>query len=135
MISAGSAGSAGGAGGASSAAPGVASQRPVVLASPAGRARPCRQVRYGFLMRTYRWACLQDCCEQTLQRSRWVNAGEMLRGRQAKAYGRRNGALNAARRNTVGVAAGSPQDQAIGRMNMDINSLEMQMRSRGCALN
>lgn len=58
-----------------------------------------------------------------------------LAARRESAYGRRNGALNAARRNTVGVAAGSPQDQAIGRMNMDINSLEMQMRSRGCALN
>lgn len=51
------------------------------------------------------------------------------------AYGRRNAALNGARRNVGGVTAGSQQDLAIGRMNMDIDSLESQMRARGCALN
>mgnify|MGYP007130790485 CR=1 FL=1 len=51
------------------------------------------------------------------------------------AYSRRNAALNGARRNVGGVTAGSQQDLAIGRMNMDIDSLESQMRARGCALN
>ena len=59
---------------------------------------------------------------------------ERLARQREDAYSRRNAALNRARRGTMGVAAGSHQDQAIGQMNADIAGLEAGMQSRGCKL-
>jgi hypothetical protein len=58
-----------------------------------------------------------------------------LAAQREGAYSRRNAALNGARRGVGGVTAGSKEDLAIGGMNTHIDSLESQMRARGCALN
>jgi hypothetical protein len=59
---------------------------------------------------------------------------ERLARQREQAYGRRNAALNQARRSEMGVSAGSREDQAIGQMNVNISGLEASMQSRGCKL-
>lgn len=58
-----------------------------------------------------------------------------MNAQRERAYSQRNRALNGARRGVGGVTAGSRQDLEIGRMNMDIDSLESTMRAQGCTLN